>query len=340
MLREREGVHDVASPLTLSAIGSRHKRTYGVWRGLLSWELLGLPTIIVALMAVFASLSPNFLTVGNLTNIGRQVSILALLAWGQTVVILAAGIDLSVGAVIALVSIVMGLTFKSLGPEVGIAAGMLTGAAVGLINGLLAGYTRITPFIVTLGTMSIIGGLALTITGGVPIWGFPDSPLYLIGNGYWWGIPVPIFVALAAFGLVWLILHRTAFGIRVYSVGSNEEAATLAGINVRRTKVAIYALCGFLAGVGGVILTLRVQSGQPLLGADLNLQSIAAVVLGGTSLFGGRGRLTGTLFGVVLIGVLSNGLDIAGISTFIQQIAIGAALLIAVYFTARRETAR
>jgi ribose transport system permease protein len=307
---------------------------------MLVWEFLGLPTIIVALMVLFTVLSPNFLTVGNLTNIGRQVSILALLAWGQTVVILAAGIDLSVGAVIALVSVVMGLTFNRFGPGVGMGAGLLTGAVVGLANGLLAGYTRITPFIITLGTMSIVGGLALTITGGVPIWGFPDSPVYLIGNGYWGGIPVPIYVALAAFSLVWLILYRTAFGIRVYAVGSNEEAAVLAGINIRLTKVAIYTLCGFLAGVGGLILTLRVQSGQPLLGADLNLQSIAAVVLGGTSLFGGRGRLMGTLFGVVLIGVLSNGLDIAGISTFIQQIAIGGALLVAVYFTARRESGR
>jgi ribose transport system permease protein len=309
-------------------------------RGLLTWEMVGLPIVIAALMAIFTMMSPHFLSIGNLTNIGRQVSILALLAWGQTVVILAAGIDLSVGAVIALVSVVMGLTFSKFGPSVGMAAALLTGAAVGLINGLLAGYARITPFIVTLGTLSIVAGLALTITGGVPIWGFPDSPVYLIGNGYWFGIPVPIYVALAAFVLVWCVLYRTTLGIHIYAIGSNEEAAVLAGINVRRTKVLIYTLCGFLAGLGGLVLTLRVQSGQPLLGSDLNLQSIAAVVIGGTSLFGGRGRLTGTLFGVILIGVLSNGLDIAGISTFIQQIVIGASLLIAVYFTTRGQANR
>jgi ribose transport system permease protein len=332
--------HRTASSPAVQPKPSESRLTRLTLRGMFTWEIVGLPIVIAVLMAIFTMMSPHFLSVGNLTNIGRQVSILALLAWGQTVVILAAGIDLSVGAVIALVSIVMGLTFSRFGPGVGMAAALLAGAAVGFINGLLAGYARITPFIITLGTMSMIAGLALTITGGVPIWGFPESSVYLIGNGYWLGIPVPIYVALGAFALVWFVLYRTTLGIHIYALGSNEEAAVLAGINVRTTKLVIYTVCGFLAGLGGMVLTLRVQSGQPLLGSDLNLQSIAAVVIGGTSLFGGRGRLTGTLFGVILIGVLSNGLDIAGISTFIQQIVIGAALLVAVYFTTRGQANR
>lgn len=306
-------------------------------RHLVAWERVGLAAVVVLLMALFGSVSPNFLTVGNLTNIGRQVSILALLSWGQTLVILAAGIDLSVSAVIALVSVVTGLTFTSLGPGPGIVAALLTGAAVGLFNGLLTAYTRITPFIITLGSLSIVSGVALTISGGVPIWGFPDSSVYAIGNGYWLGIPIPIYVALTAFAIVWMVLNQTVFGIHVYALGGNEEAAVRAGIDVRRTKIAIYTASGFLAGLGGLILTLRVQSGQPLLGTDLNLQSIAAVVLGGTSLFGGRGRLTGTLLGVILIGVLANGLDIVGISTFVQSIVIGATLLVAVFLTTRRR---
>jgi ribose/xylose/arabinose/galactoside ABC-type transport system permease subunit len=301
------------------------------------WGSFGLPLVIVLMMAAFGLLSPNFFTVGNLTNIGRQVSVLALLSWGQTLVIISAGIDLSVSAVIALVSVVAGLTFTSLGPGTGLLAAQATGAGVGLANGLLAAFTRISPFIITLGSLSIVSGLALTISGGVPIWDFPESSLYEIGNGYWLGIPIPIYVALIAFGIVWLLLNRTAFGLHVFAVGGNEQAAIRAGVHVARTKIAIYTISGFLAGLGGLILTLRVQSGQPLLGTELNLQSIAAVVLGGTSLFGGRGRLSGTLYGVIFIGVLANGLDIAGISTFIQEIVVGATLLIAVFFTTRQN---
>lgn len=301
----------------------------------LTWQIVGLPTVIVLLMALFSVLSPNFFTVGNLTNIGRQVSILALVAWGQTLVILTAGIDLSVSAVIALVSVTTGLGFTSVGPGFGVVAALIAGGCIGLINGVLAAYTRMSPFIITLGTLSIVSGLALTISGGVPIWGFPPSSFGVLGNGYWLGIPIPIYIALFAYLIVWILLNRTVLGVHIYALGSNEVAAARAGVNIRRTKVLIYAVSGFLAGLGGLVLTLRVESGQPLLGTDMNLQSIAAVVMGGTSLFGGRGRLMGTLFGVIFIGVLSNGLNIVGISTFIQAIVIGATLLIAVHFTTR-----
>jgi ribose transport system permease protein len=303
----------------------------------LTWERIGLPAVILCLMAFFTILEPRFLTENNLTNIGRQVSILALASWGQTLVILSAGIDLSVGAVVALVSVVMGLTFTTLGPVAGIFAGLLAGAAVGLFNGLLAAKTTVTPFIITLSSLSIVRGLALTITGGVPVWNFPESVVYVIGNGYLLGIPIPIYVAGVAFLLIWGLLYLTPFGTRLYALGGNEEAAQLAGINTSRIKVVIYTISGLLAGVGGVVLTLRVQSGQPLLGSGLELQTIAAVVIGGTSLFGGKGSLVGSLYGVILIGILANGLDILSVSSFVQQIIIGATTLGAVLFTTLRR---
>jgi ribose transport system permease protein len=310
---------------------------YGRLSQYMTWERIGLPAVILGLAAFFTMLEPRFLTQTNLTNIGRQVSILALASWGQTLVILSAGIDLSVGAVVALVSVVMGLTFKSLGPVPGIFAGLIAGALVGLFNGLIAGKTRVTPFVITLASLSIVRGLALTITGGVPVWDFPDSIVYVIGNGYFLGIPIPIYVAGIGFILVWCLLYLTPFGTRLYAVGGNEEAALLAGVNISRIKIAAYTMSGLLAGVGGVVLTLRVQSGQPLLGSGLELQTIAAVVIGGTSLFGGKGSLVGSLYGVIIIGVLANGLDILGVSSFVQQIIIGATTLGAVLFTTARR---
>ena len=302
----------------------------------LTWERVGLPAVILVAMALFAVLSPRFLTLSNLTNIGRQISVIALASWGQSLVIFSAGIDLSVGAVVALVSVVMGLVFRGAGPFLGILAGLMVGSLVGFFNGLIAGKTKITPFIVTLASLSIVRGMAMTITSGVPIWGFPDSNVYQVGNGYYLGIPIPMYVAALGFAFTWFLLHLTPFGIRLYALGGNEEAAILAGVNTPRSKVAIYTLSGLLAGVGGVVLTLRVQSGQPLLGTGLELQTIAAVVVGGASLFGGKGRIVGTLLGVILIGVLNNGLDIVGVSSFIQQIVIGMAILVAVWFTTQR----
>jgi len=160
--------------------------------------------------------------------------------------------------------------------------------------------------------------------------------VYQIGNGYFLNIPIPMYVAALGFAFTWFLLHLNPFGIRLYALGGNEEAAILAGVNASRLKIAIYTFSGLLSGIGGVVLTLRVQSGQPLLGTGLELQTIAAVVVGGASLFGGKGRLTGTLLGVILIGVLNNGLDTIGVSSFIQQIVIGLAILVAVWFTTER----
>jgi ribose transport system permease protein len=263
--------------------------------------------------------------------------VLALIATAQTVVILAAGIDLSVGSVIALSSILMATGLQHRSTWLGVAMALGAGLLVGLVNGLIIGLTRIAPFIVTLGMLSIVSGLALTLTNGDPIFQLPDSRFFNLGIGYVGRVPIPIIVTAVAFALVWLLLYRTRFGTHVYAIGGNEQAATLAGIAVARVKVSVYVMSGLFAALGGVVLTARVHSGQPLLGQGLELSSIATVVIGGTSLFGGRGRLVGTLFGVVLVGVVQNGLDLIGVSTFVQPIVIGAATIGAVLLTVLRE---
>jgi ribose transport system permease protein len=281
--------------------------------------------------------APHFAEFSNLSNVARQSAVLALIATAQTVVILAAGIDLSVGSVIALSSILMATGLQHRSTWLGVAMALGAGLLVGLVNGLIIGLTRIAPFIVTLGMLSIVSGLALTLTNGDPIFQLPDSRFFNLGIGYVGRVPIPIIVTAVAFALVWLLLYRTRFGTHVYAIGGNEQAATLAGIAVARVKVSVYVMSGLFAALGGVVLTARVHSGQPLLGQGLELSSIATVVIGGTSLFGGRGRLVGTLFGVVLVGVVQNGLDLIGVSTFVQPIVIGAATIGAVLLTVLRE---
>jgi ribose/xylose/arabinose/galactoside ABC-type transport system permease subunit len=214
------------------------------------------------------------------------------------------------------------------------------GLLVGLVNGLIIGYTAVTPFIVTLGMLSIVSGTALTLTNGDPIFELPDSWFFQLGIGFIGPVPMPVVVAAVVFALVWVLLNRTRYGTHVYAVGGNEQAAQLAGIPVARVKLSAYMLSGVSAAIGGIILTARVRSGQPLLGQGLELEAVAAVVIGGTSLFGGRGRLMGTIYGVLLVGMVRNGLDLLGVSTFIQRIVIGAATILAVLLTVLREGGR
>lgn len=303
----------------------------------LDWELLGLPAVLVILFVFFTLQAPNFAAPSNFANVARQVAVLALIATAQTVVILTAGIDLSVGSVVALASVLTATGLRDGSPGRGIAFAVAAGLLVGLANGLIIGYTAVTPFIVTLGMLSIVSGTALTITNGDPIFQLPDSWFYQLGIGFVGPVPVPVILAAATFVLIWILLYRTRAGTYVYAVGGNEQAASLAGIPVARTKLAVYMLSGLCAALGGVILTARVRSGQPLLGQGLELNAVAAVVIGGTSLFGGRGRLIGTIYGVLLVGIVSNGLDLLGISTFIQRIVIGAATIAAVLLTVLRE---
>lgn len=306
----------------------------------LDWEAIGLPLVLAALFVFFTLQAPNFAEATNFSNVARQVAVLGLIATAQTVVILTAGIDLSVGSTVALASVLTAMGLREGDPWLGIAMALGAGLLVGLVNGLIIGYTAVTPFIVTLGMLSIVSGTALTLTNGDPIFELPDSWFFQLGIGFIGPVPMPVVVAAVVFALVWVLLNRTRYGTHVYAVGGNEQAAQLAGIPVARVKLSAYMLSGVSAAIGGIILTARVRSGQPLLGQGLELEAVAAVVIGGTSLFGGRGRLMGTIYGVLLVGMVRNGLDLLGVSTFIQRIVIGAATILAVLLTVLREGGR
>jgi len=303
----------------------------------LNWETVGVPLAVILVSILFGVLSPNFLRVENLANIGRQTASLALVAWGATMIIISAGIDLSPGSVVAFVSIITATVLKTQGVGLGILAGVVVGTVFGFLNGLLISKLKLPPFIVTLGMMSVARGAALTFTGGVPVFGLRSDFFSWLGSGSLAGFPFIILMALVGFLATYLIMSRTMLGVYTYAIGGNETAARWAGIPVDRYKIYIYTYAGLLTGVAGVLLAARVNSGQPLLGTGLELQAIAAVCIGGTSLFGGKGSLVGTLFGVILIGVLNNGLNILGVSSFVQQIIIGITILIAVLIGVWRQ---
>lgn len=291
------------------------------------------PVIGLLLIVVIISvMSPNFLTLNNLLNVLRQVSINALIAFGMTFVILTGGIDLSVGSILALTgAVTAGFLASGMDPMLAMFLGLLLGAILGAINGIIISKGKVAPFIATLATMTIYRGLTLVYTEGKPISGLGDSLSFqLIGKGYFFGIPVPVITMAIAFGVLYFVLKKTTFGRRVYAVGGNEEASRLSGIKVDRIKVYVYALTGTLAALASLILTSRLNSAQPTAGNMFELDAIAAVVLGGTSLTGGRGWIVGTLIGALIIGVLNNGLNLIGVSSFFQQVVKGAVILVAV----------
>jgi ribose/xylose/arabinose/galactoside ABC-type transport system permease subunit len=288
---------------------------------------------------VFGSLNPNFWSVTNLANVSRQMSILALLSLGQTFAILSGGIDLSVGSLLALVSVVCAQQMKDFGLVEGMVAGVAAGGIAGLINGVIIARARVPAFIVTLGMLVAARGAALTLSGGLPIAGLPREFLVL-GAGYVGPFPIPTVIAVVAFVLAHLVLSRTRFGRYVYAMGSNEEAAVLSGINVPNYKMLVYITSGVFAGVAGVILTARVISGQPTLGEVQELYSIAAVVIGGGRISGGVGGVGTTLMGVLVLGILGNGLNLVQVSSYIQNIIIGAIIVGAVYVDLARERRR
>ncbi len=303
----------------------------------LSWETIGVPLAVLGVCLFFGFLAPQFFHVQNLANIGRQSAALALVAWGMTMIIINAGIDLSPGAVVALVSVVGATVVKQYGVAPGIVAGVATGVACGLANGLLVSKLNMPPFIASLGVMSVARGAALTYTGGVPVFGVRSEWFAWLGSGDVLGFPVIVLVALLGFVATYLLLRYTKLGVYTYAIGGNETASRWAGIPVARYKVLIYTYAGLLTGIAGILLAARVNSGQPLLGTGMELQAIAAVCIGGASMFGGRGSLVGTFFGVLLVGVLNNGLNLLGVSSFIQQIVIGLTILVAVMVSLWRQ---
>jgi ribose transport system permease protein len=290
--------------------------------------LLGL----LILMVIVSILNPSFLAPLNILNLLRQVAINALIAYGMTFVILTGGIDLSVGSILALSSALMaGMIVSGLDPILAILIGCILGAVMGTVNGLLVTKGKMAPFIATLATMTIFRGLTLVYTDGNPITGLGDNYLFqLFGRGYFLGIPVPAVTMMISFAVLWVILHKTPFGRQTYAIGGNEKAAIISGIKVPRVKVMIYSLAGLLSALAGAILTSRLNSAQPTAGTSYELDAIAAVVLGGTSLSGGRGRIFGTLIGALIIGTLNNGLNLLGVSSFYQLVVKGIVILIAV----------
>lgn len=283
---------------------------------------------LVLLVAVLSVLSPAFLSVNNLFNVLQQISVLATLAIGGTLVIISRGIDLSVGSVLALGGAVAGWTFAEAGLPMGVAivAGLAVGAAAGGVNGLLITYGRLPPFIATLAMLSMARGAALVITDGQPISGYPAWFRLLATYDLFGIIPISVLLVALLYVLAWLFLRYRPTGRALYAIGGNEEVARLSGINVRRAKLKVYTVSGALAAVGGLLLTARLNSAQPNAGFTLELDVIAAVVIGGASLTGGSGTVTGTLVGALIIGVIRNGLNLLGVSSFWQSIVIGAVI--------------
>ena len=285
---------------------------------------------LAVLCAVLWVLTPHFLTVSNLLNIAQQTSINAIVAAGMTFVIISGGIDLSVGSIVALAGVALGAMLQTGYPlPVALAAALAAGTACGMLNGALVSVGGLPPFIATLGMMSAARGTALVFTEGRPISGFDDG-FRTLATGSIGFVPAPVVVMILVYVMAHLVLTRTTFGRYVYAIGGNEEATRLSGVAVRFHKTLIYGTSGLVSAVAAIVLTARLNSAQPIAGTMYELDAIAATVIGGTSLMGGQGTLAGTLVGALIMGVLRNGLNLLGVSSFLQQIVIGVVIVSAV----------
>ncbi|MFF7470290.1 substrate-binding domain-containing protein [Streptomyces sp. NPDC008092] len=320
---------------TLKSSGTGAGGAAGVRRLLLDNGAL---TALIVLVIAMSALSGDFLTTDNLLNVGVQAAVTAILAFGATFVIVAAGIDLSVGSVAALSATVLAWSATSHGVPVFLAVvlAVATGIAAGLVNGFLIAYGKLPPFIATLAMLSVGRGLALVISGGSPI-AFPDSVSHL-GDTLGGWLPVPVLVMVLMGLIAAFVLGRTYIGRSMYAIGGNEEAARLSGLRVNKQKLAIYALSGLFAAVAGIVLAARLSSAQPQAANGYELDAIAAVVIGGASLAGGTGKASGTLIGALILAVLRNGLNLLNVSAFWQQVVIGVVIALAVLLdTVRRR---
>ena len=313
-------------------------------------DRFGIVFVVLGMMAILTYLEPEvFLTWRNLTNVTRQIAVNSFLALGQFLVILTAGIDLSVGSILALSMMSMAVANQAGWPwQITIFLPALVGLAVGLVNGL--GLTKLHlphPFIVTLGMLNIARGLTNLISGGVPISGFPDPIRFWgfenIPIGTWMGeareLPVSLILVVVFYFGFWVFLQHTRRGRHIYALGGNPQAARVSGINVDGTLIMVYALCGTLAGIGGLLMAGRTNSGFPNAGLGAELDAIAAVIIGGASFFGGRGAVLGVLAGALIMGLLRNGLNLLNVSVFWQQILIGLVIIGAVYVDVLRRRA-
>lgn len=294
---------------------------------------------LIILFIVIASLNGRFVSPSNLSNLLRQVSINALISFGMTFVILTGGIDLSVGSILALSSAFLAsMMTAGMNPTVAIIFASLIGLCLGLLNGIIVAYGKVAPFIATLATMTIYRGATLVYTNGNPISGLSDDPLFVgLGQGDLAGVPVPAIIMLIAFLILFFVLKKTPLGRQTYAVGGNEKVSYIAGIKINRVKITAYAITGLLCALAGAVLTSRLNSAQPTAGTGYELDAIAAVVLGGTSLAGGKGRIAGTLIGALIIGTLNNGLNILNVSSFYQQVVKGIVILLAVLMDRKKN---
>ena len=296
--------------------------------------------VVIVLMGVtFASLNPNFYSATNLRNVARQTAILGITACGQTMVILSGGFDLSVGMVIGLISVAGSLVMSQWGLWPGMVAGLLMGVVVGGLNGVMVAKAGLAPFIATLATFSAARGLALILSGGLPITDLPADYRWL-GAGHLLTLPLPAVIAAVVFVGCHVLMKKTRFGRYVYAIGGSEEAAVFSGVPVVRYKVAVWSFNGLLVGAAAVILTSRAVSGHATLGEGAELESIAATVIGGTALGRGRGSIFNTFLGVVAMGVLTNGLNLINVSTYYQMVAMGVIIAGAVYVDQWRHRQR
>lgn len=289
---------------------------------------------LLVLIAIVSSLSPNFFTVNNLFNILQQTSVNAIMAVGMTLVILTSGIDLSVGSLLALTgAVAASMVGADVNAFVAVAGALALGAAIGACTGVIVAKGKVQAFIATLVMMLLLRGVTRVYTDGSPInTGFSDNADLFgwFGIGRPLGIPTPVWLMIIVFAAAWYLLHHTRLGRYIYALGGNEAATRLSGINVDRIKIIVYALCGLLAALASVIEVARLSSAQPMAGNGYELDAIAAVVLGGTSLAGGKGRIVGTLIGALILGFLNNGLNLLGISSNYQMIVKAVVILLAV----------
>ena len=303
-----------------------------------SIESIGIYFFLVALIIFFSLMTRAFLTFDNFIVILRQVSIIGICAFGETFVVIAGGIDLSVGSTVALSGVTAASLAKFLNVPVHFSflAGIAAGCLCGLLNGALATRPKIPPIIVTLGTLTIIRGIAFIIVGGHTVFGMPVN-YRVLGRSYIGFIPIPVLIMVAIFAIFFIILNNLSFGRYVYAIGSNEEAAVISGVNVKKIKTVVFLLCGLMAGIGGAILSSRLDSGQAATAQGLELDVLTAVVLGGVSISGGKGRLESVFVGVLIIGILANGMILLNIQHFYQLVIKGVVLLLAVGIDTMRK---
>ncbi|MCL6284159.1 ABC transporter permease [Ruegeria sp. 2012CJ41-6] len=301
-------------------------------------------------LILLSLVEPRFLRQANLINVLRGTGFLVLIACGQMLVLIVGGFDLSVGAVVALSSVVSALTMAGLGADgamsvwtiiaFGFAAGIGAGLVVGLLNGLCVTYLKVSPFMVTLGTMSIAAGVALYISAGAPVYGLPEEFTRIFGRYRFADLPIIVYTAAAAAAVLWLMMNKTVFGLYVYAIGGDPAAARNSGVSASAVLISCYAICGMLAGLTGLLLTARIGSGEATLGSTLMLESIAASVIGGVSLRGGVGRVENVVLGALILVLVTNAMNLMRVDSKIQTIVIGIVLILAVAVDAWRQRIR